>query len=141
MSVDRRHPRVLLAVGVGGGLGTIARAALAESVVHGADAWPWATFAVNLVGALLLGWWATWPPPAARARPTLAPLLTTGLCGGLTTFSTLQLELVLLLRDGAVGLALGYVAATLAGGLAAALLGVRLARAIERRTGVPEAAA
>src|SRR5262249_29294768 len=59
---------------------------------HGADAWPWGTFAVNMAGALLLGYLFA----RLRDHPedsVAHPFLSTGGCGTLTTFSTLQLEL------------------------------------------------
>jgi fluoride exporter len=60
-------------------------------VPFGGHGWPWATFAANLVGTALLGYFVTRLqerlPPSTFRRP----LLGTGLCGALTTFSTLQL--------------------------------------------------
>jgi fluoride exporter len=117
------------AIFLGGALGTLLRAGLIEAIGEGAPGWPWATFAVNMVGAFLLGYLVTVLPATKRRRP----LLTTGLCGGLTTFSTLQLELLTMLEAGRVGIAIGYLAASLCGGL----LGVHLATAVARR---PEAA-
>jgi CrcB protein len=52
MRVDRRE---LFAVFAGGALGTAARAELAEALPFTAGRWPWATFAVNIVGAFMLG--------------------------------------------------------------------------------------
>jgi len=122
--LPRLDGRELAAIFAGGALGALARAGLAEAVPHAHGAWPWATLAANLAGALLLGWAVTRLPPDSYRRPFLG----TGLCGALTTFATLQLELLQLLDDGAWGLAAAYVAVSLAGGLAAVRLGVALAR-------------
>lgn len=125
--------RTLLAVFAGGALGTLARAALTRGLPHDPGAWPWATFAVNLVGAFLLGWWATRLLRAPGADPRLRPFLATGVCGGLTTFSTLQLELVTLVRDGDAGLALAYATASIVLGLVAVLGGGAAARRVPPR--------
>lgn len=124
----RPHPRaVVAAVALGGAAGAVARVALAEAVPFDGS-WPWATFAANLAGSLLLGLLAGLLPPMRRASHLAWPLLATGLCGGLTTFSTFQLELVELGRADRFGLAAGYVAASLAAGAVLALAGVALAR-------------
>lgn len=118
--------RELTAIFAGGMLGALARVALAEAFPHARDAWPWTTFAVNLVGALLLGWVVTRLPPASYGRPFLG----IGVCGALTTFSTFQLELLRMLDapEPARPLALAYAAASLVGGLAAVRLGIALGR-------------
>jgi len=77
---------VLLAVFAGGAIGAVARAELAVAWAHAPASWPWATFAVNITGALLLGYVAT----ALRERQ--AAFWGAGVCGALTTFSTMQLE-------------------------------------------------
>lgn len=126
-SAPRAH--VLAAVFLGGLLGTLARAGLAEAVPHhDPSSWPWATFAVNLVGAFLLGWWATTISRSPDLDPRLRPFLTTGICGGLTTFSTLQVELVQMVRADAWGIAAAYVVASVALGLAAVVAGRAAAR-------------
>jgi CrcB protein len=114
--------RTLAAIFAGGALGAIARAEVAEALPVRPGTFPWATFIVNIAGAALLGWFATWLQ--ARRPPTrhLRPFLTTGLCGGLTTFSTMQVELLRLLDRGDVGLALGYAVASVTAGLAAVQL-------------------
>lgn len=113
----------LAAIYVGGALGALARVGLSEALPHGADAWPWATFLVNMVGAALLGWFVTRLgerlPPSSYRRPFLA----TGICGALTTFSTLQLEVFEMLEGGYLPLALAYAAATIVGGFACVHLG------------------
>jgi CrcB protein len=122
--------QTLLAVFAGGALGTLTRAVLAHGLPHDPGAWPWATFAVNLLGAFLLGWWATRLLRAPDADPRARPFLATGVCGGLTTFSTLQLELVTLLRDGDLGLAVAYATASIVLGLGAVLGGRAAARRV-----------
>lgn len=121
-----RDPRVVGAVLVGGFVGTVGRAGLAEAWVHSPTSWPWATFTVNLVGAFVLGAVAMF----LHSRPTASgywrPLLGTGLCGGLTTFSTMQLEIVRMWDAGSIGLAVGYTVVSIGAGLLAVLAGARL---------------
>jgi CrcB protein len=59
--------------------------------------------------------------------------LGTGVCGGLSTFSTMQVELLKMIDAGAYGLALGYAAASVAAGY----LAIHLATAAVRRVWVP----
>ena len=132
MRVTRFDLRRLAAIYAGGVLGALARVGLSEATPHGPDGWPWATFAVNMAGALLLGYFVA----RLRDHPedSLAhPFLTTGICGTLTTFSTMQLELFQMVDGGHLGLAAAYVCATLVAGFAFVRLGI----ALERR---PEAA-
>lgn len=120
---DRRE---LGAIFLGGALGALVRAGLAEAIPVGGAEWPWATFLVNVVGAGLLGYWFTILPRGSYRRP----LLTTGFCGALTTFSTVQLELVEMLDAGRLGLAVLYLTTSVVAGLA----GVQAATAFARRT-------
>jgi CrcB protein len=120
----RRFDRLeLAAIYVGGVIGALGRVGLSEALPHGVDAWPWATFTVNMIAAVLLGWFVTRLgerlPPSTYGRPFLG----TGVCGALSTFSTLQLELFKMLEGGYVGLAVAYAAATIAGGFACVHLG------------------
>jgi CrcB protein len=111
------------AIYAGGVIGALGRVGLSEALPHGVGAWPWATFIVNLVGAALLGWFVTRLgerlPPSTYRRPFLG----TGICGALTTFSTLQLELFKMLEGGYAGLAVAYAAATVIGGFGCVHLG------------------
>ena len=126
MRVDRRE---LAAIFFGGAIGALARYGLAEALPHDAGSWPWATFAVNVAGALALGYLTTRLqerlPPSAYRRP----LLGTGLCGALTTFSTMQVELQSMLDDGRTGLAAGYATASIAAGVLAVTATTNLVRA------------
>ena len=125
MRVDRRE---LAAIFLGGAIGALARYGLAEALPHDAGTWPWATFAVNVAGALALGYLTTRLqerlPPSAYRRP----LLGTGLCGALTTFSTMQVELLQMLDAGEAGLAASYAAASLAAGALAIAATTNLVR-------------
>jgi CrcB protein len=134
MRLPRHDRRELAAIFAGGVAGALARVGLAEAAPHGAGAWPWSTFVANMAGALLLGYFVTRLqerlPPSSYPRPFLG----TGLCGALTTFATLQLELFGMLDAGHIGLAAAYAGATLAGGFACvhlatvAVRGTRMAR-------------
>lgn len=111
--IFRRHPlRKLGAIYLGGILGALLRVGLAEAFPHSASAWPWPTFAVNIVGAFLIGYFfASFRdhPPERLNHPFFA----TGICGTLTTFSTMQLELFNMVHASEVGLAFAYLIATL----------------------------
>lgn len=122
--------REIAAVFAGGALGTVARAALADNFPHAATSWPWPTFAVNVLAAFLLGYFVTRLqerlPPSSYRRP----LLGTGLCGGLSTFSTMQVELLKMVDAHDWGLAVGYALASVAAGYVA----IQLATGLVRRT-------
>ena len=83
---------------------------------------PWATFTVNMIGCFLIGLFYAL---AARLHfpDEIRLLLTTGLCGGFTTFSTFSHEGVVLLRNGHWGLLALYTLLSIAIGIAAVFLG------------------
>jgi fluoride exporter len=124
--------RELAAVFVGGALGTVARAGLASLVVADPTHWPWPTFIVNIVGAFLVGYFTTRLLERLPLSSYRRPLLGTGLCGGLTTFSTMQVETLKMIEHHDYGLAAGYTAASILLGL----LAVYLATAVVRRVPV-----
>ena len=122
----------IAAVAIGGVVGALARAGISALVPHSdAAAWPWATFATNLLGCLLLGvlldaidsrhetWTRTNPRRARLARPLLA----SGVLGGFTTFSTFSVEALGLMRAGAGGSALLYAVASVVLGVLMVLVG------------------
>jgi CrcB protein len=122
--------RMMAAVFVGGAIGTLVRAALATSYPLPASQWPWPTFAVNVVGAFLLGYVATRLQERMPLSSYRRPLLGTGLCGGLTTFSTMQVEIVRMLDGHHVVLALAYAATSLVAGYAAVQVATALVRQV-----------
>ena len=123
--MDRRE---LAAVFAGGFAGAVARAALVEWIPHDPGSWPWATFAVNLAGAFLLGFLVTRLQERLPLSAYRRPLLGTGLCGALTTFSALQLELLEMLDASRLGLAAAYAGASIAAGFLAVAAGTNLVR-------------
>ncbi len=82
-----------LAVAGGGALGALLRWAVGTWVVRGhADAFPWATLAVNIIGSALLGGITVWATETGGFSQATRLFLTVGLCGGFTTFSTFAYE-------------------------------------------------
>ncbi|MGH2889504.1 MAG: fluoride efflux transporter CrcB [Solirubrobacteraceae bacterium] len=127
---DRRE---LAAIFAGGIAGALARTAVARALPAGAGAWPWATFAVNVAGAFMLGYFVTRLQERLPASVYKHPFLGTGVCGALTTFSTFQLELYRMVQTGSWGLAVGYAAATVVaslGAVVAATVAVRRVRTL-----------
>lgn len=106
----------LLAIACGGALGALARIGVAQGLPAGDGHWPWATFAVNIAGALMLGYFVTRLQERLPVSTLRRPLLATGLCGALTTFSTVQIELLKMADRHAYGLAAGYLMASVVGG-------------------------
>ena len=128
--LDRRE---VAAVFAGGALGTLLRAALSEALPHSATSWPWPTFVVNVVAAFLLGYFVTRLQERLPLSSYRRPLMGTGLCGGLSTFSTMQVELLKMIDAGVYGLALAYAAASVAAGY----LAIHVATAAVRRVWIP----
>lgn len=127
--IDRRE---IAAIFVGGAIGTLLRAALSEAFPLPVTAWPWPIFAVNIVAAFVLGYAVTRLQERLPLSAYRRPLLGTGLCGGLSTFSTMQVEILKMIDAHAWGLAIGYAAASVAAGYAA----IQLATAMVRRVRV-----
>lgn len=118
-------PRKLAAIYAGGVVGALIRVGLAEVAATDPGQWPWATFAVNMAGALLLGYFFM----LLRDHPEESlrhPFLGIGICGTLTTFSTMQLELYGMVDGDYLGLAAAYAAVTIAAGYVFLRLGIAL---------------
>lgn len=113
-------------IAAGGAAGAGLRWAVATRF-GGGDGFPAATFAVNAVGCLALGALLALGG-RRRVGRALGDALGVGFCGGLTTFSTLAVEVVDLADRGRTALALAYAAASLGAGLLAFVAGGELAR-------------
>jgi CrcB protein len=125
LRLDRREVAAIFA---GGFVGAVARAALVEALPYDSGQWPWSTLIVNIVGAFLLGYFTTRLQERLPLSAYRRPFLGTGVCGGLTTFSTMQVELLRMLDDGHVTLALGYAAASIVLGFLAVALATNMVR-------------
>jgi CrcB protein len=121
--------RELGAIFAGGALGAGIRTGLVELAPTQAGQWPWVTFAVNVVGSFLLGYFITRLQERLPVTAYRRPLLGTGLCGALSTFSTFQLDLLKLLDHDQLALAVIYAGASIAAGF----LGFAFGTAIVRR--------
>jgi CrcB protein len=127
---DRRERAAIFG---GGAIGAIARAEVAAAVTYKAGDWPWATLIVNITGAFLLGYFATRLQERLPVSAYRRPLLGTGLCGGLTTFSTMQVELLAMLDADRIGLAVTYALVSVAGGFVAVAVATNLVRRARMR--------
>ena len=126
-------PRNLGYVAVGGAVGAVSRVALATWFPPVPGSLPWVTLVENLVGAFLLALVLTVLTERLALDPAVRLLVCTGTLGAFTTYSTLAVELDRLLAAGALIVAGLYVALTLAGGLTAAVAGLRLGRTLSTR--------
>ncbi|WP_308117461.1 fluoride efflux transporter FluC [Rhodococcus rhodochrous] len=123
----------IAAVALGGFAGTAARFGVGELFP---GAWPVATFAINVVGAFLLGLLLevlVRLGPDTSWRRLLRLGVGTGALGSFTTYSALAVDADLLWRDGRPELAIGYAVGTMLVGLAATALGVVAGSARRRR--------
>jgi CrcB protein len=130
---DAAHPVAVIAlVFVGGCVGGLLRYAVTTHWPDGVGAFPWATFGVNVAGAFVL---AVVVELAAELHPRwvyLRPLLGAGLCGALTTFSSIVVSVDRLVAHGHATLAVEYLVATVAAGVAAGALGLAGTRWVAR---------
>jgi fluoride exporter len=131
--VARPDYRELAAVFVGGAIGSLARAGLSTVLVRNTDEWPWPTFIVNIVGAVLVGYFTTRLLERLPVSSYRRPLLGTGFCGGLTTFSTMQVETVRMVEHGLWAMAAAYSISSVVLGLLAVFLATAFVRRVRVR--------
>ena len=109
-------------IAAGGAVGSVIRYGVGLALAS--SRFPWATLGVNVIGSLALGFVLTWS--AGRWSAEVSVPVTVGLLGGFTTFSTFSWETFTLLQAGRAAEGAVYVALSVVGGLAAALLGYSL---------------
>jgi CrcB protein len=116
--------RPLLAVSIGGLVGCVLRWILALLLNRYFPTIPPGTLAANLIGCYIIGIALAF----FAANPAIAPewrlLVTTGFCGGLTTFSTFSAEIVILMQSGRFAWALGGIAVHVVGSLLMTVAGI-----------------
>lgn len=119
----------LLLVGLGGGLGSIARYLCQRwLLVSKAPAFPWGTFSVNISGCFLIGLFWGMFYRSAENTDNWKLFLMTGLCGGYTTFSAFTLESIGLIKEQKILLFFLYAAGSVTLGLLATWFGMRIVR-------------
>jgi fluoride exporter len=126
--LPRFRGRVVAAVAVGGLFGGALRYAVGLALPVSPTGFPWAVFAVNTGGAFVLALLLVLVLEVLPPTTYLRPLLGTGFCGALTTFSSVATGVDQLVARDRPGVAAGYLAASLAAGLAAAVCGAALGR-------------
>jgi fluoride exporter len=119
--------RVLIVFGAGGA-GCVARYLV--NVAIGPRSFPYATLLVNLAGSFLIAFVLELALLRKDVAPAVQLALTTGFLGGFTTYSSFNVETTRLVMDGHAVRGLVNIGATLAGGIAAGLLGLWAARRI-----------
>jgi CrcB protein len=124
---------VLGVVAAGGVLGALARYGIGLAVPHQPAGFPWATFAINVSGCLLIGVLMVLVTDVWPGHRLLRPFLGTGLLGGYTTFSTYVVDVQHLLAAGAARTALAYLVGTLLAALVAVQIGMAAGRLFLRR--------
>jgi CrcB protein len=121
--------RNILLVGIGGGMGSIARYLCQRWFAFNHPAhFPWGTFAVNITGCLLIGIFWGLSFKSFSGNESWKLFLMTGICGGFTTFSAFTLEGIGLLREERLGLFFFYVIGSVTLGLLATYGGMKLIR-------------
>jgi CrcB protein len=120
----RLQPAVLLCVAAGGAVGALARYGVTRIIHVPTDGFPRATFAINVVGAFGLGWFLTVVHRRHLQFRLVRPLIAIGFLGAFTTFSTMAVETVTLVKDHHAVLGISYLVVSVAAGLFTAMLGV-----------------
>lgn len=122
----------ILLIAVGGALGAVSRHLTGQALLRtiGPD-WPYGTFAVNVLGGLILGGFIGWLAQAGRADANeLRAFFAVGLLGGFTTFSAFSLDVVVMIERRAYGDALFYVSASVILSILALFVGLMMARRV-----------
>lgn len=121
--------KVFLAIFLGGGIGSVLRYG-AQLLLHQRIVpynFPWATFAVNIAGSFLIGLFYALSAKFNWSEE-VRMMLTAGLCGGFTTFSTFSNDSLSLLKQGEPVLFVLYAVLSVGLGIAAAFAGAAVAK-------------
>ena len=118
----------LLAIFLGGAIGTVSRYLLDAHHPVPPGHFPWVTLLINLSGSFAIGLLVPLTEHVAPRAPLARPFLVVGLLGGWTTYSTLAVDATLLAKDGDIASSFAYLAATVVGGLLLVVAGHAVGR-------------
>lgn len=127
MHTDWAHIAV---VAFGAFFGTLARYYVGVALPDSKDTWPWSIFFVNILGAFILGLLLQALLHRGKdegRRRVLRLMLGTGFLGSFTTYSSLATGVVLLMRGGAISIAVSYAITSIVLGVLAAMVGIQVA--------------
>lgn len=129
---QRAQMVIVFALGCGGAIGAVARYAVSLAISPPTGQFPWGTFVINVSGSAVLGFLLLLLIEQFPKGRLVRPFVGSGVIGAYTTFSTLQVDTLLLIRHHQIGVAMTYVVGSLFAGLAAVWLGMKGARLIIR---------
>lgn len=121
---------MLLAVALGGALGSLLRYVVAGAIQSPANPFPLGILIVNITGGFIMGVIVELTALKLQVSPELRAFLTVGILGGYTTFSTFSLDSVMLIQRGDYAGAVLYIGASVVLSISAVVFGVALIRAI-----------
>lgn len=123
--------KLILAIAVGGAIGAVARHLVnVQAAALMGFGFPWGTLTVNIFGSFLMGVLVetsalVWSPDSA-----VRAMLAVGVLGAFTTFSTFSLDTIVLYERGHLGLAAGYITASVVLSIGGLFAGLALVRAV-----------
>jgi CrcB protein len=124
-------PIDIMWVCIGGGIGSLLRWWIGQFIdARMPSAFKYSTLFINITGAFVIAYLSAAMAIGWQQRygDMMSSLMLTGVLGGYTTFSTMQLDAVKMVQDKRAGLALFYLAVSVVGGLLAAAAGVAVAK-------------
>jgi CrcB protein len=121
---------ILLAVALGGALGSLLRYFVAGAIQSPVNPFPLGIFIVNITGGFVMGVIVEVSALKFQIAPELRAFLTVGILGGYTTFSTFSLDSALLIERGAYASAAAYIVGSAVLSILALFAGLWIVRAI-----------
>jgi len=124
------QPGIILAVAIGGAVGSLLRYFVASAIQQPTMQFPWGIFVVNITGGFIMGVIVELSALKLQISPEVRAFLTIGILGGYTTFSTFSLDSALLIQRGAYMAAAGYIIGSTVLSITALFAGLALVRAL-----------
>ena len=121
-----------IAIAIGGAIGAVSRYGIAQVVIliNGANAAPFATIMVNVIGSGLMGVIYGYLSAGGMMAETVRVFIMIGFLGALTTFSTFSMDIMAAIDRGQIIYAVIYAAVSVAGSVLAFILAVLMMRAM-----------